>query len=458
MLVVTRDTIGYRLVVRADATMKMPSPVHQKVQRWMLRVVDGPDEGKQHVLLDGQVVAIGSSPDNEMRLTDPTVSRYHAEVRMTSRGAHVRDLGSCNGVKVGTVVVHDVVAPAGTRLRLGRTELLIDTAGSYARRRADTPVPVPGLIAVSRAMRDVVATVHQLAPSDLSVLLQGETGTGKEVVARAIHELSPRRGKPFVVVDCASLPANLITSELFGHERGAFTGAEARRVGAFERADGGTLFLDEIGELAPEVQPVLLGALERRRFRRVGGSTEVEVDVRVIAATHRDLREDVNRATFRADLYFRLAVGRVTIPPLRERGEDLLPLASHFVRQITGSDQPLPFDEHMMESLHRHRWTGNVRELRNVVEATLATGRVVLESGGAGHRTTVAPTSIPAEGADDGERKPYREARAEAIARFEQGYLGCLIEECGGNASEAARRARMDRPYLLALLRKHGLR
>jgi DNA-binding NtrC family response regulator len=441
-----------------DATVKMCSPLHRKVQRWILRVVGGPDEGKQHALLDGQVIAIGVSPDNEVQLTDPTVSRYHAEIKMTPEGAHVRDLGSSNGVGLGAVVVNDVIAPAGTRLRLGRTEILIDTAGSFARRRADTPVPVPGLVAASRPMREVVATIHQLAPSELSLLLQGETGTGKEVVARAIHELSPRRGKPFVVVDCASLPANLITSELFGHERGAFTGAEARRVGAFERAHGGTLFLDEIGELAPEVQPVLLGALERRRFRRVGGSAEVDVDVRVIAATHRDLREDVNRATFRADLYFRLAVGRLTIPPLRERPEDLQPLAAHFVHQLTGAHGPLPFDEKMLESLHRHRWTGNVRELRNVVEATLATGRVVLESSRPPAQSPDGQAHQALEPSEDLERRAYRDARADAIAAFERQYLGRLIEECAGNASEAARRARMDRPYLLALLRKHGLR
>jgi DNA-binding NtrC family response regulator len=426
-----------------------------------LKVVEGPDAGVELALHEGQVVAVGASPDNELRLTDPTVSRYHAEVRVTARGAHVRDLGSSNGVTLGPVLVSDIVAPPGTRLRLGRTEILMDMAGSVTRRRADTPVPLPGLIASSRAMRDVVATIHQLAPSDLSVLIQGETGTGKEVVARALHELSPRRHKPFIVVDCGSLPANLITSELFGHERGAFTGADARRLGAFERAHGGTLFLDEIGELTPEVQPVLLGALERRRFRRVGGSSEVDVDVRVLAATHRDLREDVNRGSFRADLYFRLAVGRLALPPLRERPEDLLPLAAFFLHQLTGEAGPLPFDEAMLESLHRHRWSGNVRELRNVVEAALATGQVVLEPS---LRLHAAETRACCNGHGDAPglpystHKAYRDARADAIASFERAYLGHLIEACGGNASEAARQARMDRPYLLALLRKHGLR
>ncbi|MFW5877238.1 MAG: sigma 54-interacting transcriptional regulator [Myxococcota bacterium] len=430
----------------SEATVKIAADVsRRRVSRWTVRVIEGPDAGREGEIIEGQTLAVGASPDNELQLSDPTVSRYHAEVRITPRGAHVRDLGSSNGVAAGGVLASDLVAPPGTRVRLGRTWLLLDSAGSSAR-RADTPAPLPGLVGESDAMQDVVGLVRQLAPSDIPVLIQGETGTGKEVVARALHELSPRRDKPFVVVDCGSLPANLIASELFGHERGAFTGAEARRAGAFEQAQGGTVFLDEIGDMQPELQPVLLGVLERRRFRRLGGTQDVETNVRVLAATHRDLREDVNGGRFRPDLYFRLAVGRIELPALRERPEDIPPLIDHFAEQIMGERGRIPFDAAQLASLRRHRWSGNVRELRNIVEAAIATGQVVLEP------------SLREATQESGHRKPYREARAEAIAAFERAYLGELIERCDGNASEAARRARMDRPYLLTLLRKHRLR
>jgi DNA-binding NtrC family response regulator len=245
------------------------------------------------------------------------------------------------------------------------------------------------------------------------------------------------------------MPATLIASELFGHERGAFTGADQRRTGAFERADGGTIFLDEIGELPLEVQPALLGVLERRRFRTLGGGKETAVDVRVVSATHRDLRAGVNQSTFRADLYFRLAVARIVLPPLRERPEDIEPLVRQFVLELTGDPSVTPFGEAALERLQGQRWTGNVRELRNVVESALAFGTLEQDLG------------VAAEGPIHGETdplEPYRSARAAVIARFEADYLGRLIQLTAGNASEAARRACMDRPYLLTLLRKHGLR
>ncbi|MBK6848853.1 MAG: sigma-54-dependent Fis family transcriptional regulator [Proteobacteria bacterium] len=306
------------------------------------------------------------------------------------------------------------------------------------------------MIGVSPALVEIARLVRKLAPTSASVLIQGETGTGKEVVARAVHELGGNAERPFVVVDCGSLPPTLIASELFGHERGAFTGAESQRAGAFERAHGGTVFLDEVGELPLDVQPVLLGALERRRFRRLGGRHEIEVDVRVLAATNRDLRAEVNAGTFRADLYYRLAVARVVIPPLRERPEDIEPLVAHFVQQLTGALDGVGFGSAALAAMSAHRWSGNVRELRNVVEAALAVGTLKLE-----HDELGAPLAA-AEAATA--LAPYREARAEALARFERGYLGELIKQCGGNASQAARRAAMDRPYLLNLLRRHGLR
>jgi DNA-binding NtrC family response regulator len=415
------------------------------VRRLRVQVIDGPDRDRV-VEHSGGNLAVGTSPDNELVLTDPTVSRYHLELRC-EEGVLVKDLGSRNGTFIGDVRVHEALVPVGARLRLGRTVIALLDVGIEA-----TPAPlrtpeIPGLVAASPAMHEIACAVERLAQSNVSVLVQGETGTGKELIARAIHEAGTRGRGPFVVVDAGALPATLIASQLFGHERGAFTGAERRQEGAFELAHGGSIFLDEIGELPLAVQPALLGVLERRSFRRLGGKEDIQVDVRVISATHRDLRSEANQGTFRADLYFRLAVARIEIPPLRDRPEDIEPLVEHFAREITGAPG-LPFSEATMAALRAHRWSGNVRELRNVVESALAMGTVSLDG-----LASAAPDTARA-----GAIVPYRAARAEALAAFERRYLRSLIEATGGNASAAARAASMDRPYLLSLLRRHGLR
>jgi DNA-binding NtrC family response regulator len=282
------------------------------------------------------------------------------------------------------------------------------------------------------------------------VLVTGETGTGKELVAKALHDKGPRARGPFVVVDCGALSPQLVESELFGHERGAFTGAVARHVGALERAHGGTVFLDEIGELPGPAQAALLGALERKRVRRVGGSAEIALDVRIVAATHRDLRAEVNRGTFRADLYYRIAGAHLSLPPLRERPEDIPLLVRRFAEEAGGSPDLVP--ESVVESFTRMHFAGNVRELRNAVERALA-----LDLEGA------APLDPPARDEDRGAAGEtpvvrYRDARAKAVADFERAYVTDLIARAGGNASEAARLAKMDRPYLLGLLRRYSLR
>ncbi|HMF43178.1 MAG TPA: sigma 54-interacting transcriptional regulator [Polyangia bacterium] len=419
--------------------------LHPTIRRLRIRVVEGPDRDRiiEH---HGDRLGVGTSPANELTLTDPTVSHYHLELRCED-GVLVKDLGSRNGTFVGDVKISEALVPIGTRVRIGRTVLSLLDATIEA---PDTPLPppnVPGLVAASAAMQEVGRTVERLAQSTVSVLIQGETGTGKELVARAIHDLSARAKEPFIVVDPGALPATLIASQLFGHERGAFTGAEKRQEGAFELAHGGSIFLDEIGELPLAVQPALLGVLERRSFRRLGGKEDIQVDVRVISATHRDLRAEANQGPFRADLYFRLAVARIEIPALRDRPEDIDPLVSHFAAEITGAPG-FVFSEATMNALRGHRWSGNVRELRNVVESALAMGSINLN--GLAQPAPPAPnaTIVP----------QYRVARAEALATFERSYLRRLIETTNGNASAAARAANMDRPYLLSLLRRHGLR
>ena len=429
-------------------TKLQPRPV-RLVHKLRVTVNAGVDAGATCAPDDGARLAIGTSEDNALVLTDQAVSRYHLELLRTPAGVEVNDLGSRNGTWVGGVRISRAVVPAGTQLRLGDTTLTVEDAGSTV---APPPSDAPrsaDLVGDSEAIREVARLVHRLARVDSSVLIQGETGTGKEVVAQAIHEASPRRDQELVVVDCGSMPASLIASILFGHEKGAFTGADQRRAGAFERAAGGTVLLDEIGELPLDVQPALLGVLERRAFTRVGGAQPIAVDVRVLAATHRDLRAEVNAGRFRADLYYRLAVAKILIPPLRERPEDIEPLVAHFVQRLTGVAELGPLAS-AMDQLRSHPWSGNVRELRNVVEAALVMGELDLGRGAASPAQPLAAAggAIPA----------YRDARAAALARFESDYLRTLIERAAGNASEAARIARMDRPYLLTLLRKHGLR
>ncbi|HKP61001.1 MAG TPA: sigma 54-interacting transcriptional regulator [Polyangiales bacterium] len=434
------------------------------LSRVAVRVIDGKGVGQSAELLPGQPVSIGKSPDNQLHLDDMTVSRYHVELTLRRGDIEVRDLESMNGTFIGEVRVARALVRPGTKLTIGANTVLLSAeinGGSPSIRPEPEDLPeLPGVIAKSPAMRKVVEKIGRLAGSNVSVLLHGETGTGKEVLARSLHELSPRRNGPFEVVDCGSMAPTLIASELFGHERGAFTGAHGEHAGAFERAHGGTVFLDEIGELPIDLQPMLLGVLERRRFKRVGGVKERRVDVRVIAATHRDLRSATNVGTFRADLYFRLAVARVEIPPLRERPEDIPALVRRFAEELSGDPGVQPFDRQTLTALESHPWSGNVRELRNVVESAVALGSVVLEGDDASDGPLL-PSMLGNSTDEAGENLlalPYREARARAVTAFEQRYLSQLTEACGGNASEAARRAKMDRPYLLGLLRKHGLR
>ena len=345
------------------------------LRRLRVRLVEGPDRDKV-VEHSCERLCVGTSPANELTLTDPTVSHYHLELRCED-GVRVKDLGSRNGTYVGDVRITEALVPVGTRLRLGRTVLEVLDATIAPPAEPLPPANVPGLIAASTAMQDIGRTVERLAQSNVSVLVQGETGTGKEMVARAIHEASPRAKRPFVVVDPGALPATLVASQLFGHERGAFTGAERRRRRVRDGARRLDL-LDEIGELPLAVQPALLGVLERRSFRRLGGKEDIQVDVRVISATHRDLRAEANQGSFRADLYFRLAVARIEIPPLRERPEDIAPLVAHFAADIAGN-HVFPFLGVDDGGAARPPLVRERAELRNVVESALAMGSVTLD-------------------------------------------------------------------------------
>ena len=429
----------------SDARTKLKKRSFAVASRLRVRVERGPDVGAAAEPQAGQVT-VGTSPDNDLVLSDATVSRYHLELTKTDNGIGLIDLGSRNGTFVGGIRVERATIGPGTRLAIGSSVLAVEDGGRSMRTPEDE-WPIPDVVGDSEAMRRIRQQILTLAGVQTSVLIQGETGVGKEVIARALHDAGPRAREPFVVVDCGSMPATLVASTLFGHERGAFTGASSQSQGAFERAGSGTVLLDEIGELPLEVQPSLLGVLERRRFVRVGGNREIGVNARVLAATNRDLRTEVNRGSFRSDLYFRLAVARVVIPPLRERPEDIEPLVAHFCERLTGSPGIAPPLAAGIDALIRQPLAGNARELRNIVEGALVMGELSFDGAQPTPAVSAPDTTIP-----------YRDARAQVLAEFERRYLGDLIAACDGNASEAARRAKMDRPYLLTLLRRHKLR
>ncbi|MDP3237547.1 MAG: sigma 54-interacting transcriptional regulator [Myxococcales bacterium] len=413
-----------------------------------LTVTAGPDAGR--VLSDeADTVSVGTAEGNTLQLTDPTVSRFHLELTRRGPSVVVRDVGSTNGVVVNGVTLREGAVLPGATLQLGTTSLQVGEGknGTVPMLEHESLGSLKGRAPV---MRTLLARVEKAAGSETGVLLIGESGTGKEVIARELHQRSARAKGPFITVDCGSLAPGLVASELFGHEKGAFTGADRRHQGAFERANKGTIFLDEIGELPQTLQSMLLGTLERRRFRRVGGTEELSIDVRVVAATHRDLKAEVNAGTFRLDLYYRLAVVRLEVPALRQRLDDLELLVQHFLTEA-GSERSVSsvFPPDDLAALRAHHWPGNVRELRNLVESTLAMGE---------RPTFDAPVTGASSGdTTPGPELPYKEARGAVLERFEKHYLPKLLEVTKGNVSAAARHAKMDRSHLIELLARHGL-
>jgi DNA-binding NtrC family response regulator len=435
--------------VPSIATSPLFSGGRAPIRTLSVEISSGPDAGKL-AEADSERMTIGTAEGNVLVLTDPTVSRFHLELARDEEGVVVTDVGSTNGTFAGNVRILRGIVPIGTTLTIGRTTLEVrDGQGTTVEMHQGDRLC--DLLGATPAMRRLMAQIERVAVPNVPVLLVGESGTGKELAARALHERSPRAKGPWVVVDCGALAPGLVASELFGHERGAFTGAERTHIGAFERAHGGTVFLDEIGELRPELQPQLLGVLERRKLRRVGGRDDIAIDVRVVSATHRDLRAEVNAGTFRLDLYYRIGVVELRLPPLRERVEDIPLLVSHFLTECghEGTMSSIVTPE-MLAMLAAYRWPGNVRELRNWVEATVALGQPPDLSG----RDATAgdnPDSVhPA--------LAYKDARNLVLQRFERAYLERLVEAARGNVSEAARRAKMDRSYLIKLLQRHGLK
>ncbi len=438
-----------------DATTRIRADVRGlRVLSFDLVVVDGPSRGAR-VHIEGGVARVGSAPGNHLALTDATVSRVHCELRAHSDAVVIKDCGSTNGTFVEGVRLREGDVKPGTTVRVGNSAFRIEAAGGAAVIAISDNTSFGELLGSSLAMRRVYAVLERIAGTSATLLIEGETGTGKDVAARSLHAASQRAPGPFVPVDCGAIPENLVESELFGHVRGAFSGAVGDRKGVFEEANGGTLFLDEIGEMPISVQAKLLRAIETRSIRRVGGNTERSVDVRIVAATNRSLAAAANAGTFREDLYYRLAVVEIKLPPLRARREDIALLAQYFYSRFAGRESALPPE--FLEMLSTRAWPGNVRELRNFIERSVALG-FVTEPGAVAPRaqtSTVSDTELAKIVPLD---LPLKDARQAWTENFESIYVRAMLQRTGGNVTRAAELAGVNRRFIQRLMARLGLR
>jgi DNA-binding NtrC family response regulator len=410
-------------------------------------VIKGPDRGET-VRLGDKPVSFGSAPTCDLVLSDKTVSRKHLEAALVGDEVILTDSGSTNGTFIQGSRFEKISVGFGAEVKLGRTVIKFLPDEEVVDPEPSESNAFGTIVGGDTKMRQLFKLLTDVAQTNATVLIEGETGTGKELIAEEIHNHSPRRDGPFVVFDCGSVPRELIESMLFGHVKGSFTGAITDRRGAFAEAHGGTIFLDEIGEMALDLQPSLLRVLDKRAVRKVGSNTYEKIDVRVVAATNRDLRAEVAKKAFREDLYYRLAVIRVTVPPLRERGADIPLLIGHFIQSFGPGLNVAPDD---MARLQRHSWPGNVRELRNVIE------RACLLSKGQSINIEDALVEQAPPGIGIRTDLPFKEAKGQLVEMFEREYIEDLMRRHGGNLSAAAREAQIDRKHLRELIRKYDL-
>jgi transcriptional regulator with GAF, ATPase, and Fis domain len=461
-----------------DVTSRM-TPAHtMRIWSVVLAVVDGPSRGAR-TAVGSEIARIGTADGNDLVLADRTVSRFHCELSLRGNIIILRDCGSTNGTLIDGVRVREAEIPPGTLVRIGGSAFHVELGEDPAFVEVSARESFGELVGASVEMRRVYAILERLALTDATLLIQGETGTGKDVAARSLHAASPRADKPFVAVDCGAIPEHLVESELFGHVRGAFTGATSDRRGVFEEADGGTLFLDEIGEMPMSLQPKLLRAIESRSIRRVGGGAARTVNVRIVAATNRSLSSSINEGSFREDLYYRLAVVELRLPPLRSRRDDIPVLAEHFFRQFVGERGTLPAE--FVAALIGRGWPGNVRELKNSIERSVTLGTLLPRSA-----HSVAASSLPsqpsihagtsagavAHGAETPAQLgaltaienfvalhlPLKEARDTWTKTFELAYVRAMLRTVGGNVTRAAERAGVSRRFLQRMVARLGIK
>jgi DNA-binding NtrC family response regulator len=464
------------------------------LRRCMLQAVDDPT---QEWTFDKEEIRIGSMDDNDIVLNDDTVSRYHCRIVQEDTGYVLIDQRSTNGTFINKVRVREGFLKPGTLLAVGQSQLRFNAKEEEVHIVPSRNDRCAGLIGGNSRMREIYSIIEKIAPTATTVVIDGETGTGKEVVAQAIHSLSPRSRNDLVVFDCGAVPPNLIESELFGHEKGSFTGAVMTRQGLFEQADGGTLFLDELGELPIDLQPKLLRALENREVRRVGSAKSSKVDVRIIAATNRNLEDEVKAGRFRQDLFYRLSVVRLHLPSLRERADDIPLLVTHFLdigsynKLPNGTPKVRAVSREAMTLLQNYPWPGNVRELVNVIERAIsfcdsgslevsdlpdyvrsaktpgpgASGRMVAQRRATtnpvttGHVVSMDPNApAPAPPMELlGEGVTFKDAKERWVASFERDYILQLLRRNTGNISHAARAADIDRKYFRKLMKKYDI-
>jgi transcriptional regulator with GAF, ATPase, and Fis domain len=426
-----KDDVEMEIATIADRALEaVPAS-----KTFVVTAIEGPDAGVTYTIGGAQPsrVLVGQSPACELRLTDPLVSRRHAALQVAGGRLRLTDLGSTNGTYANGLFVTDVALGGGETIRMGSTVLAVVASDQTTPIEVSPRTSFGRVLGASVEMRRLYPLCERVAASAVPVILEGETGTGKEVLAESIHAASTRGAGPFMIFDCTAVPPNLVESELFGHERGAFTGAVQTRRGIFEQAHGGTLFVDEIGDLDAALQPKLLRALQRSEIRRVGGDRWLPVDVRIVAATRRDLDREVAAGRFRDDLFFRLAVVRIELPPLRERRGDVSLLASSFWRELGGPAGGLSAE--LLQRFEEYAWPGNVRELYNAVARRIAVGDAA--------PLHALQADAVARGGDAieavlGLNLPLPRAREQVIEEFERRYVERIVAAHGGNVSRAA--------------------
>jgi transcriptional regulator with GAF, ATPase, and Fis domain len=434
-------------------------------RKCQLVILDGPNKGKK-IDLNRTTTKIGKKENNDLVLDEKTVSRNHLEILQTEDSYLLKDLNSTNGTYINDIRVKEAYLTPGDVIRLGNARIEFIAFDEKVQIEPSTRNEFGPMIGRSRRMRQIFGILEKIAPTNATVIIEGETGTGKEVVARAIHENSSRKNKPFVVFDCSAVADNLIESELFGHVKGSFTGAVATRKGAFEEANGGTIFLDEIGELSLDLQPKLLRALEQREIKKVGSNDTAAIDVRVVCATNRNLRKEVAENRFREDLYYRLSVVKINLPPLRERPDDISFLIEKFLSSAKFNTKPdgslivVRVEDDALKMLMRYQWPGNVRELMNILERI-----VPLVDGNSITAQHVNFIFQEMERDDDEATErvgldmglPFKEAKQKIVEHFEKDYLAALLRRNNYNISKTAREAGVDRKHIRNLLKKYGI-
>lgn len=450
----------------------------------------GPD-GRvvQEYSFEKEEVCLGAMSDNDVVVKDDTASRYHCKIVQEDSGYVLVDLRSTNGSFVNKVRIREAFLTPGTTISVGQTHLRFNAKEEQVAIVPSQSDRCGDIIGRNAGMRQLYTIIEKIAPTATTIVIEGETGTGKEVVAQSIHKLSPRSKGPIIIFDCGAVPPNLIESELFGHEKGSFTGAVMTRQGLFEMADGGTLFLDELGELPIDLQPKLLRVLENREVRRVGSSKSTKVDVRIIAATNRNLEDEVKAGNFRQDLFYRLSVVRVRLPALRERPDDIPLLINHFLeaqaynRAQDGSKRAEGISPTALATLQGYAWPGNVRELINVIERAVSfcEGGIIEPADLPDHlrdspTSTMPymppqPESISAVGsgvslASEPPKPPadlvsgevtFKDAKEKWVSAFERDYIVSLLKRHSGNISHAARESDIDRKYFRKLMKKYDI-